>query len=193
MKTDIPQGAPAPRFWEAIISFFFNHRRYRPVDCRLWTGRSRTMLLGVMAATIVALRFFLVERLGRHGSGHHQCSNARHDHSDSYRHFDRRLGFGGCSRDIGLLWTFDSFAVDLLACDRDHSRGNFLGNGKQLGAMGTVAVALMGVEAGLEFPYRLSLARVSEGSISGARCHCCLMRPISDCWINWAVWPRSCS
>ena len=176
MKTDMPEGARAPHFWEAMISLF-----------SLVVGISLSivvygmdphipMLLGVMVASLVALR----------------CGFPWHVIQDGMvRGITQALPATIILIIVGILigvWILAGVVPSLIYYGlKILSPAVFLpatvvicaltslATGTSWGTTGTIGVALMGVGAGLGFPLPLVAGAVLSGAYFGDK-----MSPLSD-------------
>ena len=176
MKTDIPEGARAPHFWEAMISLFSLVVGISVSIVVYGLDPHIPMLLGVLVASLVALRC---------GFSWHNIQNGM------VRGITNALPATIILIIVGILigvWILGGVVPTLIYYGLTILSPSIflpatvvicsltsLATGTSWGTTGTIGVALMGVGAGLGFPLPLVAGAVLSGAYFGDK-----MSPLSD-------------
>lgn len=176
MKTDIPPGARAPHFWEAMISLFSLVAGIGVSIVVYGLDPHVPMLLGVMVATVVALRCGFTWENVQNGM---------------VRGITNALPATIILIIVGILigvWILAGVVPTLIYYGLSLLSPSIflpatviicavtsLATGTSWGTTGTVGVALMGVGAGLGFPLPIVAGAVLSGAYFGDK-----MSPLSD-------------
>ncbi len=176
MKTDIPEGARAPYFWEAIISLLSLVKGISISIVMYGLDPQIPMMLGVVVASVVALRcgFSWKEIQGGMVNGIYNALPAM-----------IILMIVGSLIGVwilaGVVPTLIYYGLQILAPEVFLPACviicavTSLATGTSWGTTGTIGVALMGVGGGLGFPLPLVAGAVLSGAYFGDK-----MSPLSD-------------
>ena len=176
MKTDIPEGARAPHFWEAIISLLSLVVGISISIVMYGLDPQIPMMLGVVVASVIALRcgFSWKDIQGGMVNGIYNALPAM-----------IILMIVGSLIGVwilaGVVPTFIYYGLQILAPEVFLPACviicavTSLATGTSWGTTGTIGVALMGVGGGLGFPLPLVAGAVLSGAYFGDK-----MSPLSD-------------